>query len=96
MDKSKLTPICFYMFHLYYYLELLMRPEMMAYKVGKEMIIYSFDTKSKYEQVGGEDSEHKSLDLEEIEALLVVTKSATKHLKKIEWAQDGSPPIRIH
>ena len=59
------------------------------------MIKYDFDLELELESVVGEDFEHESLSLEEIEALQALAKFLKKQLKKICRTQEGLRAIWI-
>ena len=61
VGKSKSTPICSYIFHLYYSINTLSGEEILAYQVGQEMIKYDFNPKLKSKLVVSEDSKQQIL-----------------------------------
>ena len=70
IGKSKPTPICPYVLHLYYAHDTTLPEDKKAYMVGESMMRHYVEPDEEEQSGNTEDLEHESLDLEEVVELL--------------------------
>ena len=69
MRKSKATPICPYIFHMYYTHDSLLPSEKKAYRIAEAFLKHNVEPKKEDEPKVSEDSEGESLSTREIQEL---------------------------
>ena len=91
MGKSKATPICLYVFHLYHSHELLLPAEKKEYRIQKALVKHNMESEEEENPDSPTDpEEEESLDDSKCESL---TPSEVREIKKQEAAQLNKSPI---
>ena len=92
MGKSKATPICPYIFHLYHSHELLLPAEKKEYRIQEALVKHSVESKEEedLDSPANLDEEESSDDLDECESL---TPSEIREIQKQEAARLKKSPI---
>ena len=88
MGKSKATPICAYVFHMYHTHEVLLPVKKKEYWITGALHKHNVEPKEEGEPKALEESEHQSLSFQDIREIQVQEYS---HMKKSPRNKRGSP-----
>ena len=69
MGKSKATPLCPYVFHLYHIDEYLLPSKKKDYQIAKALLKHNVEPKEEEEPEASEDSERESLSSKEVQEI---------------------------